>query len=356
MTNTRKVRSVICVIVAAMVMATGCSKGASSSSVASSASQQPEQASASVAEKLPADKLDYVVAAAAGGGLDIVSRCFSDQWASELGTTLEYIYEDAGSSYAMGLNDLNDDDEDEYSVMCGLAESLPAMFSFQKSDYSMADIAWIGNIYSDANCVMVRADDDRFQSMADVIKYARETSAPLTISTPQALTPANMTASIFVKNAGLNANIVVYEGGSAARKDLLGGQVDISIGGITTAVSIKDQVRVIGVFGTRNSMSDFWPDAQTLDQFATDFTMPDMTVHCSVWTSAKLKNEHPETYQLLVKTFKTAMESADAGTNFKNASQLPFIDYLTPDELQNALDTFNQVLVDNNELLNPKNG
>ncbi len=357
---TRRMKTIICLL-AAMLMAVSATACAPAQSTTETAVATDTSATAATAEPvaltaLPADKLNYVIAAAAGGGLDIVSRCFSDQWASALDTTFEYAYEDAGSSYAMGLNDLNDDDSDEYSVMCGLAESLPAMFAYQDSSYTMDDIAWIGNVYSDANCVMVRSDDDRFNSMADLIAYARTAEQPLTISTPQALTPANMTASIFVQNAGLNANVVVYEGGSAARKDLIGGQVDISIGGITTAVNIKDQVKVIGIFGSKNPVTDIWPNAETIDQFATDFSMPDMTVHCSVWTSAKLRDEHPDVYQLLVDTFSAAMTDSATTAKFDEASQTPFISYMGPADLGSALDTFSTVLTDYDALLNPKNG
>ena len=307
------------------------------------------------AAEFPAEKLNYVVAAAAGGGLDIVSRCFSDQWGAALNTTFEYIYEDAGNSYAMGLNELSDDEEDEISIMCGLAESLPAMFQFQESKYSMEDLAWIGNVYSDANCVMVRKDDDRFKTMQDLIEYARSSSTPLTISTPQALTPANMTATLFNEKAGLKGNIIVYEGGSPARKDLIGGQVDISVGGVSTAVGIADQVRVLGIFGARNACEDLWPDAQVLSEFATDFEMPDMTVHCSIWTTKKMAEEHPEAYQLLVDTYKAALEDSAVKTNLENANQSRFIEYIDPAVLEEALATFSKVLVDNDALLNPKN-
>ena len=361
----RKTIACLLVVMLLAVSAVACTAQTTTQTAATAGDTEPAATEAAAAEAtaepaaltaLPADKLNYIVAAAAGGGLDIVSRCFSDQWSSAIGAAFEYTYEDAGSSYAMGLNDLNDDGDDEYSVMCGLAESLPAMFAYQDSPYTMDDIAWIGNVYSDANCVMVRIDDDRFNSMEDLIQYARTTEQPLTISTPQALTPANMTASIFVKNAGLNANVVVYEGGSAARKDLIGGQVDISIGGITTAMSIKDQVKVIGIFGSSNPVTDIWPDAETIDQFATDFTMPDMTVHCSVWTSAKLRDEHPDVYQLLVDSFSAAMADSTTAAKFDEASQTPFISYMGPEDLGNALNTFSTVLTDYDSLLNPNNG
>ena len=72
----------------------------------------------------PADLLNYYVAASAGGGLDIVSRAFTNQWEDALGTTFEYIYEDTGNTYLMALNDLGGLDEDEFGVICGLPEAI----------------------------------------------------------------------------------------------------------------------------------------------------------------------------------------------------------------------------------------
>ena len=67
----------------------------------------------------------------------------------------------------MALNDLGGLDEDEFGVICGLPEAMLGMFAFQDSPYTADDIAWIGNVYTDANCLMVRIDDDRFNSAQD---------------------------------------------------------------------------------------------------------------------------------------------------------------------------------------------
>lgn len=275
----------------------------------------------------PADLLNYYVAASAGGGLDIVSRAFTNQWEDALGTTFEYIYEDTGNTYLMALNDLGGLDEDEFGVICGLPEAMLGMFAFQDSPYTVDDIAWIGNVYTDANCLMVRIDDDRFNS-----------------------------AQIFVEASGINANVVTYSGGSGARNDLIGGHVDVSVGGISTAVGLADQVKIIGIFGENNPVTDIWPDAQVVSDFATDFEMPDLTCHCSIWTTKAMAERNPEVYQMLVDTYAQAIQSDDAATNLKNANQDRFIDYFGPDETAANATGFMKTLEDYAYLLDPANG
>lgn len=351
------------VTVMAAVMLSGCgSKTSAGSNQAASNQAGSSQTSSSTAgasepeaTTYPADLLNYFVAASAGGGLDIVSRTFTTQWEEALGTTFEYIYEDTGNTYLMGMNDLRALDEDEFGVLCGLPEAMLGMFAFQDSTYTVDDIAWIGNVYTDANCLMVRIDDDRFNSASDLIEYARTTDTPLTISTPQALTPANITAQIFVEAAGLNASVVTYSGGSGARNDLIGGHVDVSVGGISTAVGLTDQVKVIGIFGNNNPVTDIWPDAQVVDDFATDFEMPDLTCHCSIWTTKEMQEKNPQVYDMLVETYKQAIESEQAKTNLVNANQDRFIDYFGPEETKENAVGFMETLEEYAYLLDPSN-
>lgn len=303
----------------------------------------------------PSDLLQYIVAASAGGGLDIVSRAFTTPWEELLGTTFEYVYEDSGSTYLMGMNDLNTFDSDEFGVMIGLPEAMLAMFAYQDSTYTLDDVAWIGNVYTDANCLMVRIDDDRFETASDLIEYARSASVPLVISTPQVLTPANITAQIFVDASGINASVVEYSGGAGARNDLIGGHVDVSVGGISTAIGLTDQVKVIGIFGDHNPVEDIW-DCQVVKEFATDFDMPDLTCHCSIWTTRAMKEEHTDIYNLLVDTYEQALQSEAAAKNLITANQDRFIEYFGPEETKDNAAKFMKTLEDYAYLLDPNQG
>jgi len=303
-------------------------------------------------EGYPSDLLTYFVAASAGGGLDIVSRCFTPQWEKELGATFKYVYEDTGNTYLMTLNDLNELEDDEFGVVCGMPEAMLGMFQFQDSKYSIDDIAWIGNVYSDANCLIVRLDDNRFDTAEDLIKYARNNR--ITISTPQALTSANISARIFVDASGIKANVVPYNGGASARNDLIGGHVDVSVGGVSTIVNMEDQVKVIGIFGNFNSVKDKWPNAQLTSEFAKDFSLPDLTAHCSIWTSKKISKNHPEVYSLLIDTFQTAFKSDEVAATLKRANQDRFIEYLGPEETSKNSLGFVETLKKYSDLLDPR--
>lgn len=352
--------AVICGMLAASLSGCGAKENGNSQPGATQSAQQSQtagtEAETAAGETVyPQDLLNYIVAASAGGGLDIVSRAFTTQWEELLGTTFEYIYEDSGSTYLMGMNDLSALDDDEFGVMIGLPEAMLGMFAYQDSTYSLDDIAWIGNVYTDANCLMVRIDDDRFDTASDLIEYARSASTPLVISTPQVLTPANITAQIFVEASGINANVVEYSGGAGARNDLIGGHVDVSVGGISTAIGLTDQVKVIGIFGKENPVQDIW-DCQVMDQFATDFEMPDLTCHCSIWTTKNMEQEHPEIYQLLVDTYREALSSDAAKQNLITANQDRFIQYFDPEETKENAAGFMSTLEDYAWLLDPNQG
>lgn len=348
-------RAILCAVMAsALLVLSGCggqTGGGQAGGGQSTPAPAPAPAPAET-EKYPADLLNYYVAASAGGGLDIVSRAFTPKWEENLGTTFEYIYEDTGSTYLMGMNDLTSLDDDEFGVMCGLPEAMLGMFAFQDSTYSLEDIAWIGNVYTDANCLMVRIDDDRFNSASDLIEYARTASSPIAISTPQVLTPANITAQIFIEASGINANVVAYSGGSGARNDLIGGHVDVSVGGISTAVGLTDQVKVIGIFGDSNPVKDIW-DCQVVKDFATDFEMPDLTCHCSIWTTRAMQEKNPAVYDMLVETFAGALQSEEAGANLAAANQDRFIEYFGPEQTLANASGFMETLEKYAGLLNP---
>lgn len=347
-------QKILCMVMAFTLLAlSGCGgSGGEGGGKSDTDNQPPQDAAADGAAVYPAKLLNYYVAASAGGGLDIVSRAFTTQWEEKLGTTFEYVYEDTGSTYLMGMNDLTSLDSDEFGVMCGLPEAMLGMFAFQDSTYSLDDIAWIGNVYTDANCLMVRLDDDRFNSASDLIEYARSASTPITISTPQVLTPANITATIFTEASGINASVVAYSGGSGARNDLIGGHVDVSIGGISTAVGLTDQVKVIGIFGENNPVKDIW-DCQVVADFATDFEMPDLTCHCSIWTTREMQERNPEVYDMLVETFAEALQSEEAGANLTAAKQDRFIEYFGPEQTLANASGFMNTLEEYSELLNP---
>lgn len=341
-------RSILCVLLSlVLLMLNGCGVQTDDGQ-----KEPPQTGVSDGGGTYPAKLLNYYVAASAGGGLDIVSRAFTPQWEQALGTTFEYIYEDTGSTYLMGMNDLTSLGEDEFGVMCGLPEAMLGMFAFQDSTYSLDDIAWIGNVYTDANCLMVRIDDDRFNTASDLIAYARSAAEPLTISTPQVLTPANITAEIFIEASGINANVVAYSGGSGARNDLIGGHVDVSVGGISTAVGLTDQVKVIGIFGNSNPVKDLW-DCQVVEDFATDFAMPDLTCHCSIWTTKEMQERNPEVYHMLVDTFAQAIQSKEAEDSLVAANQDRFIEYFGPEQTLANASGFMKTLEEYSDLLNP---
>lgn len=297
----------------------------------------------------PARTCSYVVAASAGGGFDVVSRAFTNEWGDALGTTFEYLYEDS-NSYVMGMNDTLNTGKGEYAVMCGFAEAMQAAYMFQNAPFTLDDIVIIGNIYTDAQGLMVRIDDDRWSSMSELIEYGQTCTEPIKISTPQALTPANIAAKLFVEVTGINATVIEYSGGSGARNDLLGGHVDISIGGMQNAETLRDQVKVIGVLGPENSCKDLWDCETTKD---VDYDLPDVSSHCMLWCDKALMTEEPEVFNALLETYQDVITSDQVHENMVTVSQDRYIDYKDAEESLALCEEFAATLEAHRDLLDP---
>ena len=109
---------------------------------------------------------------------------------------------------------------------------------------------------------------------------------------------------------------------------------------------------VIGIFGNSNPVKDLW-DCQVVEDFATDFAMPDLTCHCSIWTTKEMQERNPEVYHMLVDTFAQAIQSKEAEDSLVAANQDRFIEYFGPEQTLANASGFMRTLEEYSDLLNP---
>ena len=69
----------------------------------------------------------------------------------------------------------------------------------------------------------------RFKSLADVLAYARANPGKLNIGTPQVGTTQNLAAELFKASAGIDAQVVPFNGTPPVITALRGGQIDIMV-------------------------------------------------------------------------------------------------------------------------------
>ena len=173
----------------------------------------------------PTKPLKIVVPNAAGGAADITARTVAQKLSEVLGQAV--VIENkpsAGGIVAGELVARSDPDghtllliSSGTAVSAGLFKSLP--FDTLKDFVPVSKLASF-------DLVIAVAEGSRFKSFAEMLAYGRANPGKLNIGTPQVGTTQNLAAELFLSTAGLQAQIVPFNGTPPVITALRGGSLD----------------------------------------------------------------------------------------------------------------------------------
>jgi tripartite-type tricarboxylate transporter receptor subunit TctC len=116
-------------------------------------------------------------------------------------------------------------------------------------------------LVGDAPNVIVAGAQSRFQSIGDIVGYAKQNPGKLTIGHPGIGTMGHLVALLFCAEAGIDANLISYQGAPAILTDIAGGHIDI--GALAYGVG-ANAVKTLAV--TTKERVDFLPDVPTMGE------------------------------------------------------------------------------------------
>ena len=87
-----------------------------------------------------------------------------------------------------------------------------------------------------APLVLVVASNSRYQTLADVVTQAKARPGELNFASPGNGTVAHLTAELLQQSAGIKLQHIPYKGANQALNDLFGGQVQLFMSSIPTAL------------------------------------------------------------------------------------------------------------------------
>jgi tripartite-type tricarboxylate transporter receptor subunit TctC len=116
-------------------------------------------------------------------------------------------------------------------------------------------------LVGDAPNVIVAGTQSRFASVRDIVAYAKQNPGKLTIGHPGIGTMGHLVALLFCAEAGIDANLISYQGAPAILTDVAGGHIDI--GAIAYGVG-ANAVKTLAV--TTKERVEFLPDVPTMGE------------------------------------------------------------------------------------------
>ncbi|HEY9549982.1 MAG TPA: tripartite tricarboxylate transporter substrate binding protein [Kiloniellaceae bacterium] len=197
------------------------------------------------AQSYPDKPVNYIIPFGPGGESDITARHQQAFYGKTFGQELVIEYKPGGGG-AVGWSQLNDYKGDGYTWM---GVNLPHIIvqPMQKDvGFKTEDLTLVYMFHFTPDAIVVHKDSD-FQTLQDLVDYAKENPGKVTLSGSGKATANHIAQIRFDGMAGIQTTYVPFKGTGAAVTALLGEQVSAEWGYTSVGASHKDQVRMLAV-------------------------------------------------------------------------------------------------------------
>jgi tripartite-type tricarboxylate transporter receptor subunit TctC len=204
-----------------------------------------------------------VVPFAAGGGTDVITRTLAQEMARELGGTV-IVENRPGAGTVIGTEFVAKAQPDGHTlVMATFAHavnpSLRAKLPFD-TDKDFTPVSLVARSF---NIVLVTPSAG-IDTMADLIKMAKEKPDALNFGTFGPGTSAHLAGELFKSLAGIKMTAVHYRGAAPAITDLLGGSIQVMFTTAASASALVKEGRLKALAVTSAARAATLPDVPTV--------------------------------------------------------------------------------------------
>jgi tripartite-type tricarboxylate transporter receptor subunit TctC len=197
--------------------------------LALAAGQLPAWAQAAAGgQGFPAKPLRIVVPVGAGGAADITARTVAQKLGEALGQSVVVENKPSAGGIVAGdwVSKAEPDGHTMLLISSGTAVSA-ALFKQLPFD-TLRDFAPVSKLAS-FDLVIAVSETGKFKSLAELLAFARANPGKLNIGTPQIGTTQNLAAELFKASAGIEFQVVPFNGTPPAITALRGGEIDAMV-------------------------------------------------------------------------------------------------------------------------------
>lgn len=202
----------------------------------------------------PTRPVRIVVPSSAGGGTDILARLMAKKLTESMGQP--FIVENrAGAGQALGIDVVARAPADGYTLLMAASAIVLNQVLSKKTSYdTVRDFAPVSLVASVSNVLVVNPTLP-VKTEVELIDYAKARPGVLNYSSAGTGTSPHLSMELFRSMAGITLTHVPYKGTGPAVVDVVGGQVQLSMPNLLTAMPhIKaGTLRALGVTGPRRA-------------------------------------------------------------------------------------------------------
>lgn len=239
---------------------------------------------ASAQAQFPNKTITIIVPAAPGGILDQTGRLVASELTKLVGQPV-VVENKAGASQVIGMQAMARAEPDGYTMVVGSIGPNAAHYGiYPKLPYTPEDFAPIAHLVSMPNVLLVNPSVP-VDTVADLVKLAKAKPGTLVLASSGTATSGHLGAELLKSRAGIEWTHVPYKGSTPAMTDLIGGQAQVMIDNLVTALpQIKaGRLKALAVTGAQRVAA--LPNVPTIAE--SGYPGFEVTVWVGLLTSAK---------------------------------------------------------------------
>jgi len=306
-------------------------------------------------DEFPSRTMTWVTVFSEGGGMDTTFRQIQPHLEEAFGQDITPRYESGAGTREGVIVALEEGADDLHWLLGTRSPSTPATIALDEDEddrdpqYELDDIAPLGRLDVEPSLLRVRPDDDRFQTIEELVDYADDNPGEVSIGA-SAPTGRNMLAHLFLQEAvDVEFEHIVFEGGGPTETALFQEEIDVAGRSMFNSLDIHEETTCLCVFEEENVWEEITNDAPTAnDALGLDVNW-DPTVASGIYAVASsAADENPDDYEYLVEQFREAHQSEEYHEDLEEIHPLEptKLDYLPPDEtmevMENTLDEYRE--------------
>jgi tripartite-type tricarboxylate transporter receptor subunit TctC len=205
------------------------------------------------AQEFPSRPIKIVVASAAGGASDILSRQVAERMQAIYGQPV-IVEAKPGANGNLAAEYVAGSPPDGYTLMMGTIGALAINASLYKGVRfdPIKDFTPVARLVSFSNLLVVKSALP-VKDVKELIAYAKANPKKLLYGSPGAGGSPHMSMVVFGQMAGIELTHVPYKGAAPALTDLMGGQIDLSFSDplLTVPQLQGGRIRALAVSGSK---------------------------------------------------------------------------------------------------------
>jgi tripartite-type tricarboxylate transporter receptor subunit TctC len=225
---------------------------------------------ATAANQWPQRSVVLVVPYSPGGNTDTMARIVAQRLGKALGQAV-IVENRAGAGGMIAAQYVARAKADGYTLLFGTVTQIStAPFTNKIRFDPLKDFVPIANVGGNPYVIAARKDAP-FHTLAELVQYGREHPGKLAVGHAGVGGLTHLSAVLFLRRAGIEANLIPYKGAAPALTDVLSGQIDFYSGNVSEVIPYakSDSLRLLGVSSEKRIPQ--LPDVPTISETFPDY-------------------------------------------------------------------------------------